>query len=117
MCTDTEYDVRTPRVSIIMALNRMDAYVKPAIDSILNQTFEDFEFLIIVDSSCRGLTERVLELGKGDERIRILTARIGGGAGFSRNLGIADARGRGDAYKFLGVGKRQSDTYGTSNRT
>jgi predicted kinase len=29
----------------------------------------------------------------------------------------SQAVSRGDAYKFLGVGKRQSDTYGTSNRT
>jgi glycosyltransferase involved in cell wall biosynthesis len=93
MSTDREFDVSPPRVSIIMALNRMDAYLKPAIDSILDQTFKDFEFLIIVDSSCPGLTERVLELGRGAGRIRILTARIGGGVAFSRNLGIADARG------------------------
>jgi glycosyltransferase involved in cell wall biosynthesis len=76
-----------------MALNRMDAFLQPAIESILNQTFEDFEFLIIVDSLCPGLTERVLELGRGDSRIKILHANIGGGAAFSRNLGITDARG------------------------
>jgi glycosyltransferase involved in cell wall biosynthesis len=93
MSAEREYDGRIPRVSIVMALNRMDAFLKPAIDSILDQTFEDFEFLIIVDSMCSGLAERVLELGGGDERIRILTARIGGGLAFSLNLGIADARG------------------------
>ena len=39
---------------------------------------------------------------------------------FSVRMGGAtsiDVTSRGDAYKFLGVGKRQSDTYGTSNRT
>ena len=88
-----EYHAKAPRVSVLMALNRMDAYLEPAIASILDQSFRDFEFLIIVDSSCPGLTERVQYLGRGDERIKILHADIGGGAAFSRNLGITDARG------------------------
>lgn len=93
MSTCRENDVKSPRVSIVMAVNRMDDYLEPAIDSILNQTFKDLEFVVIVDSSCPGLAERVLELGRGDGRIRILTASIGGGLAFSLNMGIANARG------------------------
>jgi glycosyltransferase involved in cell wall biosynthesis len=76
-----------------MALNRMDGYLQDAMRSILGQTFGDFEFLVVIDSSCPGLSERVLELGDGDERIKLITARIGGGLAFSLNLGIAEARG------------------------
>jgi glycosyltransferase involved in cell wall biosynthesis len=93
MHIETECGETTPRVSVIMALNRKDDYLQPAIDSILDQTFQNYEFLVVVDSSCPGLAERVKELGRGDKRIRILTASIGGGAGFSRNLAIAEARG------------------------
>jgi glycosyltransferase involved in cell wall biosynthesis len=82
-----------PRVSVMMALNRMDGFLQPAIESILDQTFSNFELLVIADSSCPGLTERVLECGQGDSRIRIIPARIGGGVAFSRNLAIAEARG------------------------
>jgi len=82
-----------PRVSVVMAVNRMDAFLRAAVESILNQTFGDFEFIIIVDTSCPGLADRVLKLGNGDKRIRILMARLGGGLAFSLNLGINEARG------------------------
>jgi O86/O127-antigen biosynthesis beta-1,3-galactosyltransferase len=84
---------KVPKISVLMALNRADAFLPPAIESVLNQSFDDFEFLIIVDTSCAGLKEKVLELGRGDKRIRILNANIGGGVGFSRNLGVMESRG------------------------
>jgi glycosyltransferase involved in cell wall biosynthesis len=37
--------------------------------------------------------DRILELGNGDKRIKILIARLGGGLAFSLNLGINEARG------------------------
>ena len=82
-----------PRVSVVMAVNRMDAFLASAVESILNQTFRNFEFIIIVDASCPGLMDRILELGNGDKRIKILIARLGGGLAFSLNLGINEARG------------------------
>lgn len=93
MSTQPELNTKTPHVSVVMALNRLDAFVKPAIDSILNQTFKDFEFVIVVDASCPGLAERVVEMGGGDERIKILIASIGGGLAYSLNTGIANSRG------------------------
>jgi glycosyltransferase involved in cell wall biosynthesis len=99
----------SPKVSVLMALNRADAYLKPAMDSILNQSFRDFEFLIVVDALCEGLTERVLELGGGDARIRILMARIGGGLAFSLNIGVAECRG---AY----IARMDGDDVSRSNR-
>lgn len=84
---------KSPRVTVVMALNRIDGYLQDSIQSVLAQTFSDFEFLIVIDSSCPGLSERVLELGGGDQRIKLITARIGGGLAFSLNLGIAEARG------------------------
>jgi glycosyltransferase involved in cell wall biosynthesis len=82
-----------PRVSVVMAVNRIDAYLGSAIESILNQTFRDFEFIIVVDTSCPGLMSTVLKMGNGDKRIKVLEARLGGGLAFSLNLGINEARG------------------------
>jgi O86/O127-antigen biosynthesis beta-1,3-galactosyltransferase len=82
-----------PRVSVVMAVNRIDRFLGPAVESILNQTFRDFEFIVVVDTSCPGLAERILELGQGDRRIKIIFARLGGGLAFSLNLGINEARG------------------------
>jgi glycosyltransferase involved in cell wall biosynthesis len=82
-----------PRVSVVMAVNRMDAFLGSAIESILSQTFRNFEFIIVADASCPGLTNRILELANGDDRVKILVARLGGGLAFSLNLGINEARG------------------------
>ncbi len=83
----------SPRVSVVMAVNRIDAFLGPAMESVLNQTFKEFEFLIIVDASCPGLMSKVLGFGAGDDRIKILTARLGGGLAFSLNMGIAESKG------------------------
>ncbi|HET6215394.1 MAG TPA: glycosyltransferase [Acidobacteriaceae bacterium] len=82
-----------PRVTVIMAVNRVDEYLRPAIESILQQTFHEFDFLIIVDAACRPLKEEVNRIGAGDRRIRILEAPSLGGLAFALNMGIAEARG------------------------
>jgi glycosyltransferase involved in cell wall biosynthesis len=37
----------TPYVTVLMAVYNREMYLKEAIDSILNQTFRDFEFIVI----------------------------------------------------------------------
>jgi len=80
----------TPRVSVIMPVYHVEAYVGIAIQSVLNQSFTDFELIIVDDGGhdnsvaiCRGFD---------DERIRIVSQKNRGVAG-ARNTGIAQARG------------------------
>ena len=40
-----------PKVSVIMAVYNAENYLRPAIEGILNQTFQDFEFIIVNDGS------------------------------------------------------------------
>jgi glycosyltransferase involved in cell wall biosynthesis len=82
-----------PRVTVIMAVNRVDEYLRPAVESILQQTFHEFDFLIIVDAACRHLRDEVHRLGAGDRRIKILEAPSLGGLAFALNMGIGEARG------------------------
>src|SRR5216683_1744795 len=82
-----------PRVTVIMAVNRADEYLRSAVESILDQTFQEFDFLIIVDAGCRDLKDEVVRLGAGDRRIKILEAPSLGGLAFALNMGIAEARG------------------------
>ncbi|MFM7662518.1 MAG: glycosyltransferase family 2 protein [Bacteroidota bacterium] len=58
----------TPLVSVLMPVYNGEKYLKEAIDSILNQTFTDFEFLIINDGST-DTTEQII-LSYEDPRIR-----------------------------------------------
>jgi glycosyltransferase involved in cell wall biosynthesis len=86
-------DNNIPRVTVIMGVNRVDSYLGPAINSILIQTFQNFEFLIMVDAGCRDLKEKILELCVGDIRVRILESPSVGGFAFALNMGIAESHG------------------------
>lgn len=59
-----------PKISVLMPAYNAEKYIKEAIDSILAQTFSDFEFIIIDDGS----TDRTAGIvnGYSDSRIRIL---------------------------------------------
>ena len=62
----------TPRVSVIMPAYNVEKYVGEAIESILNQTFTDFEFIIINDGSTDNTASIIAEYAKKDERIRFI---------------------------------------------
>ena len=40
-----------PKITVLMSVYNGEKYIRDAVDSILNQTFQDFEFLIIDDAS------------------------------------------------------------------
>lgn len=80
----------TPRVSVVMPVYNVEAYVLEAVTSVLNQNWRDLELLIVDDGGpddsvkiCRGLN---------DPRIRIISQENRGLAG-ARNTGIRHARG------------------------
>jgi len=82
--------IENPKVSIIMSVYNGENYLKEAIDSILNQTFKDFEFIIINDGS----TDKSLRIIKSykDPRI-VLISRANRGLAKSLNEGIKKAKG------------------------
>ena len=83
--------MNTPLVSVIMPVYNTARYVESALNSVLAQTFEDFEILIIDDQG----TDNSIQLCRrySDPRIRIISQENRGLAG-ARNTGIRNARGR-----------------------
>lgn len=84
-----------PKVSILMSVysEPIDWIIK-AIDSILNQTFDDFEFIIINDNpSSKQLKEFLAEISTRDNRILIINNRENIGLTKSLNKGIAKCNG------------------------
>lgn len=80
-----------PKISVVMPVYNGERYLKEAMESVLNQTFKDFEFIIINDGSTDS-TEKIIQ-GFSDPRIVYLDN--GGNLGLSRsfNRGIQVARG------------------------
>ncbi len=82
----------TPVISVIVPMYNAEKYLRTCVDSILNQTFTDFELILVDDCS----TDKTLEIAKSfsDPRIKILqTEKNSGGPGVPRNMGIDAARG------------------------
>src|SRR5215217_4825109 len=71
----------TPRVSVVMPVYNAMPYLDIAVESILGQTFGDFEFVILDDASTDGSRQRLREWAGRDSRIRLLEEK--------RNLGPA----------------------------
>ena len=79
------------KVSIIMPTHNDEKFVKDTITSVLNQTFDDYELIIIDDKS----TDKTVDLIKSfaDKRIKLIVNETNRGAAFSRNVGLRTASG------------------------
>jgi glycosyltransferase involved in cell wall biosynthesis len=85
----------TPEFSVIMPTYNRAAFIGRAVNSALEQTFENFE-LIVVDDGSTDETMEVLE-SVNDKRLHVVTQENGGPA-VARNHGLARAIGRTIAY-------------------
>ncbi|HEY8748520.1 MAG TPA: glycosyltransferase [Tepidisphaeraceae bacterium] len=83
--------VEAPPLSVVMAVRNVQRYVALAIESVLSQTFKDFEFLVIDDGSTDNTSSILADYARRDSRIRIIQGPSGG-LSAALNLGIAQAR-------------------------
>ena len=63
----------TPRVSVLMPVFNAARYLAPAVQSVLGQTFRDFEFLIVDDGSTDSSGEMLRGYAARDPRIRLIS--------------------------------------------
>jgi glycosyltransferase involved in cell wall biosynthesis len=82
-----------PEVSVLMAVYNGRPYLETSVRSILNQTFEDFEFIIINDGSEDGSEKTLEQFAAKDERVR-LVHQENKGLITSLNRGLGMARGK-----------------------
>lgn len=83
-----------PTVSVIMPAYNAGKYIATAIESLLRQSFEDWELIIIDDGSTDNTLEIAKEKAGSDSRIRILKMPAPSGSAYQpRKFGIFNARG------------------------
>lgn len=81
-----------PKVSVIMPVYNSEDYLKAAIQSVINQTFMDWELLLVDDGSRDNSGRLCDQYAEGDSRIRVFHQENGGIAK-ARNMGLLEARG------------------------
>lgn len=81
-----------PKISVLLPVYNCELYIKEAIDSILNQTFSDFELLVIDDAS----TDKTVEIIKSFSDSRIILTQKSRNSGLidSLNFGVSIAKGK-----------------------
>ena len=85
---------RAPLVSVVMPLYNGERYLAEAIESILSQTFADFEFIIVDDGSTDGSAGIIRDYAARDSRVKVKQLARNSGEAAARNAGIALARGQ-----------------------
>jgi glycosyltransferase involved in cell wall biosynthesis len=81
-----------PRVSVILNCYRQAPYVREAVESVLGQTFDDFE-LIAIDNGSPDNTPEILRSYEGNPHVRLLLHRDNRTISSRFNEGVAAARG------------------------
>lgn len=81
-----------PKISIIVPVYNVEQYIHKCVDSILNQTFENFELILVDDGSTDNCGRICDEYATKDDRIVVIHKKNGGQAS-ARNKGIDAAKG------------------------
>lgn len=82
----------SPKISVIVPVYKAEAYLHRCVDSLLAQTFQDYEILLIDDGSPDRSGEICDEYVKKDKRVRVFH-KENGGVSSARQCGIDNARG------------------------
>lgn len=81
-----------PKISIIVPVYKVEPYIHKCVDSILNQTFKDFEVILVNDGSPDNCGKICDEYAKKDDRVVVIHKENGGQA-TARNSALDIARG------------------------
>lgn len=86
--------IMKPFFSVIMPVYNGELYLKAAIDSLLNQTFTDWELIVVDDGSTDNSVEILKGYEENDKRIKLICQKHIGFAGAARNTAIQYVSGK-----------------------
>ena len=87
-----KYNKKHPKISIIIPIYNSEDFIEECLNSLLNQTFKNFEIICVNDGSKDNTLKILEEFEKKDERIHIITQN-NLGAGIARNVGMKISKG------------------------
>ncbi len=85
---------KSPFFSVIMPVYKVEKSLETAVNSVLSQTFTDFELILVDDCSPDKSGEICDRLSETDKRIRVIHKEKNGGLGYARNTGIEESHGK-----------------------
>lgn len=88
---------RKPAISIIIPVYNVQDYITDCLESILNQSFTDYEIICINDSSTDNSKKILEQFSQKDDRIKVINIH-NSGSGTARNIGIRAAQGKFTAF-------------------
>ncbi len=81
-------------VSIITPAYNCERYIADTIDSVLEQTYQNWEMIIVNDKSSDNTEDVIKEYVKNDRRIKLINLSENSGAAVARNVALENAKGR-----------------------
>jgi len=90
---------KNPKVSVIIPTYNRAHLIGRAIQSVLNQTYQDFELIVVDDGSTDNTNEVIKEFSQKDKRILYIKHDKNKGGSAARNTGIKAARGEYIAFQ------------------
>lgn len=81
-----------PKISVIVPVYKVEKYLKRCVDSILNQTYKNFELLLVDDGSPDSCGKICDDYSKIDDRVKVIHKK-NGGLSSARNAGIKASSG------------------------
>lgn len=99
----------SPYVSVVMAVYNSDSSIRKSIQSILNQSYKNYEFIIVNDGSTDNSYKIINNIKKKNSRIKFYNFKENKGLGHSLNFAIKRSKGR---Y----IARLDSDDYAYKNR-
>lgn len=80
-------------ISIIMAAYNAEKTIEQAINSVLSQTYTNFELLVVNDCSTDRTAELVKSIAAKDSRVRLISNVKNSGVSYTRKHGLEEAKG------------------------
>lgn len=83
-----------PSITVIIPVYNVEPYLRRCLDSVLAQTFTDFEVICIDDKSTDSSFKILCEYAEKDNRFQVLQNEHNRGLSFTRNVGLSHAKGK-----------------------